>query len=182
MSEPFLGEIKMFGGNFAPRDYAFCSGQLLPINQYQALFALLGTIYGGDGRTNFALPDLRGRAAINFGTGPGLSPHTIGQQGGRQTNTLNQNQMPAHNHVITATAKCKGGVGNANTAVGNVWSNDAGVSSATYSNEVADADMNAGAITAESANSGAGQSINNMQPYLVCNYIIALQGLFPSRN
>ena len=182
MSEPFLGEIKMFGGNFAPRGYAFCNGALISINSNQSLFALLGTIYGGDGRTTFALPDLRGRAPTNQGQGSGLTNRAIGQRSGSETNTLNQNQMPAHNHAITATAKCKGGAGNANTAVGNVWSNDAGVSSATYSNAGADADMATNAIAAESANTGASQAVNNMQPYLVCNYIIALQGLFPSRN
>ncbi|KGJ95315.1 phage tail protein [Colwellia psychrerythraea] len=182
MAEPFLGEIKMFGGNFAPRGYAFCNGALLAISQNQALFSLLGTIYGGDGRTTFALPDLRGRVAMSFGNGAGLTNRPIGQRSGSESNTLIENQMPAHNHVITATAKCKGAAGNANTAVGNVWSNDAGVSSATYSNAGADADMAAGAITAESANTGANQSVNNLQPYLVCNYIIAIQGLFPSRN
>ena len=172
----------MFGGNFAPRGYAFCNGALLAISQNQALFSLLGTIYGGDGRTTFALPDLRGRVAMSFGNGAGLTNRPIGQRSGSESNTLIENQMPAHNHVITATAKCKGAAGNANTAVGNVWSNDAGVSSATYSNAGADADMAAGAITAESANTGANQSVNNLQPYLVCNYIIAIQGLFPSRN
>ncbi len=182
MAEPFLGEIKMFGGNFPPRGYAFCNGALLAISQNQALFSLLGTIYGGDGRTTFALPDLRGRVAMSFGNGAGLTNRPIGQRSGSETNTLIENQMPAHNHAITATVKCKGAAGNANTAVGNVWSNDAGVSSATYSNAGADADMAAGAITAESANTGANQSVNNLQPYLVCNYIIAIQGLFPSRN
>ena len=182
MSDPFVGEIRAFGFNFAPRGWASCDGQLISIASNTALFSLLGTIYGGDGRSTFGLPDLRGRVAINLGTGPGLSTHNIGQLSGAESNILNQNQMPAHNHVITAAAKCKGGVGNANTAVGNVWSNDAGVSSATYSNEGADADMNAGAITAESANAGAGQSINNMQPFLVVNYCIALFGTYPSRN
>jgi len=182
MSDPFVGEIRAFGFNFAPRGWALCQGQLLSIASNTALFSLLGTTYGGDGRSTFALPDLRGRAAMSLGNGPGLTPRTIGQKSGFETNTLNENQMPAHNHAITAMAKCKGGAGNANTAVGNVWSNDAGVSSATYSNAGADADMAAGAVTAESANTGANQAVNNMQPFLVVNYCIALVGTYPSRN
>ena len=182
MSDPFVGEIRAFGFNFAPRGWALCQGQLLSIASNTALFSLLGTIYGGDGRSTFALPDLRGRVAMSFGTGAGLTNRAIGQRSGSQTNTLNENQMPAHNHVITATAKCKGAAGNANTAVGNVWSNDAGVSSATYSNAGTDADMAAGAVTAESANTGANQVVNNMQPFLVVNYCIALNGTYPSRN
>ncbi len=101
MAEPFIGEIKMFGGNFAPRGYALCDGQLLPIAQNQALFSLLGTIYGGDGRTTFALPDLRGRAPIHAGGGAGLTNRRLGERGGAETNTLVTNQMPSHNHTIS---------------------------------------------------------------------------------
>lgn len=182
MSDPFLGEIIMFGGNFAPRGWALCDGQLLAISSNTALFSIIGTIYGGDGRTTFALPDLRGRAPIHKGNGPGLSSRSQGQSGGGESNTLSQNQLPSHNHQVAVTAKCKGAAGNANTAVGNVWSNDAGVSSATYSNAAADADMKADAIDVQEQNVGTGQSVNNMQPFLAINYIIALQGVFPSRN
>lgn len=182
MSEPFIGEIRAFGFNFAPRGWALCDGQLLSIASNTALFSLLGTIYGGDGRTTFALPDLRGRAMLHFGQGPGLSPAIIGERAGAETTSLSINNMPAHNHVITATAKCRASAGNANTAAGNLWSNDAGVSSATYSNQPANGTMNASAIEAQSQNTGANQPFNNMQPYLVCNYCIALQGLYPSRS
>ena len=102
MSEPFIGEIRIFGFNFAPRGWALCDGQLLPISQNSALFSLLGTIYGGDGRTTFALPDLRGRAALHEGTGPGLSPRQLGQRSGSETNTLTVNQLPPHTHQARA--------------------------------------------------------------------------------
>jgi microcystin-dependent protein len=180
--EAFIGQILMFGGNFAPRGWALCDGQLLSISSNSALFAILGTTYGGDGRTTFALPDLRGRVAMHNGNGPGLSSRRLGEKSGTESNTLAQGNLPAHNHSVSALAKCKGGAGNANTAVGNVWSNDAGVSSATYSNSGADADMAAGAINVQEANVGSSQPVNNIQPFLVVNYIIALQGVFPSRN
>jgi len=180
--EAFIGQILMFGGNFAPRGWALCDGQLLSISSNSALFAILGTTYGGDGRTTFGLPDLRGRVAMHAGSGPGLTPRALGSEGGSQSNTLAQGNLPAHNHSVSALAKCKGGAGNANTAVGNVWSNDAGVSSATYSNAGADADMAAGAINVQEANVGNNQPLNNIQPFQVVNYIIALQGVFPSRN
>ena len=101
MSEPFVGEIRMFAGNFAPRNWAFCDGQLLSISQNDALFSLFGTIYGGDGRTTFGLPDLRGRTAVHPGTGPGLSNRRWGEKGGTETTTMTINQMPVHHHVIT---------------------------------------------------------------------------------
>ena len=119
---------------------------------------------------------------MHAGSGPGLTPRALGSEGGSQSNTLAQGNLPAHNHSVSALAKCKGGAGNANTAVGNVWSNDAGVSSATYSNAGADADMAAGAINVQEANVGSSQPVNNIQPFQVVNYIIALQGVFPSRN
>ena len=101
MAEAFVGEIRAFGFNFAPRSWAFCDGQLLPISQNQALFSLIGTFYGGDGRTTFQLPDLRGRAPIKYGNGPGLSSYQLGHRGGLEQVTLTQNQMPTHNHVAT---------------------------------------------------------------------------------
>ena len=113
MSEPFLAEVKIVGFNFAPRGWAQCDGQILPINQYQALFSILGTTYGGDGRTTFGLPDLRGRVAMHPGNGPGLSPRQLGQKTGTETNTLTVNQMPAHNHTASGTVnpQCKNGGG-----------------------------------------------------------------------
>jgi microcystin-dependent protein len=177
--EPFIGQIMMFGGNFAPRSWAFCDGQLLSISQNTALFSILGTTYGGDGRTTFGLPDLRGRVAVHAGNGPGLSPRRIGEKSGTESNSLNTNEMPAHTH--TAAANCVGGAGNANTAAGNLWSNDAGNQSATYSSATTTTEaMAANAVTL--ANTGGGNPVNNLQPYQVVNYIIALQGVFPSRS
>jgi microcystin-dependent protein len=177
--DPFLGQIIMFGGNFAPRNWAFCDGQLLPISQNTALFSILGTTYGGDGRTTFALPDLRGRAAMHAGTGPGLSPRRLGEEGGTESNTLSINEMPTHTHI--ATTNCVGAAGNANTAPGNLWSNDAGNQSGTYSSTTGTTDaMAANAVTL--ANTGGSIPVNNLQPYQVVNFIIALQGVFPSRS
>ena len=174
MSEPFLGEIKMFGGNFAPRSHATCDGQLLPISQNTALFSLLGTFYGGDGRTTFGLPDLRGRSPVHWGQGPGLSSVSIGTKGGNEVTTLSDANLPPHSHPVN----CKGGAGNANTAPGNRWSSDAGVSSATYSSQAADATMAADCI----GSTGAGTPFSHRSPYLAVTFIIALAGLFPSRN
>jgi microcystin-dependent protein len=174
MSEPFLGEIKMFGGNFAPRGYALCDGQLLAIAQNTALFSILGTTYGGDGRTTFALPDLRSRVPVHAGTGPGLSQYRLGQEGGAETVTLTVNNLPPHNHAALAA----GPAGNSNDAIGNIWADDAGVSAATYSSAPATGTMRGDAI----GNTGSGQAFLNVQPYQVINFIIALQGIFPSRN
>ena len=182
MSEPFLAEIRIFGFNFAPCGWATCDGQLLAISSNSALFSLLGTTYGGDGRTTFALPDLRSRSPMHQGNGPGLSSRTMGQRTGSELNTLTVNMLPAHNHTVTATAKCVGGAGNSNVADGNVWSKDAGVASATYSSNSPDTDMDAAAIAATSANTGSGNSFPLVHPVLVINYCIALQGVFPSRN
>ncbi len=174
--DPFLGEIIMFGGNFAPRGWALCDGQLLPISQNSALFSILGTTYGGDGRTTFALPDLRGRAPMHAGSGPGLSTRQLGQKGGAEEVTLTAAQMPSHTHQ----ARCDKtvGAGHTNVAEGSVWANDAGAASATYSTNAPDADMATNALNA----TGGNQAHNNMQPFLAVNFIIALQGTFPSRN
>jgi microcystin-dependent protein len=174
MSEPFIGEIVMFGGNFAPRSWAFCDGQLLSIAQNTALFSSLGTTYGGDGRTTFGLPDLRGRVPIGPRNGPGLSSYALGQRGGAETVTLTANQMPSHNHAAAAA----GPAGNSNDAIGNIWADDAGVSSATYSSAAAAGTMRGDAI----GNAGGNQAHENRQPYLAVNFIICLQGIFPSRN
>ncbi|TVT78703.1 MAG: phage tail protein [Denitromonas halophila] len=174
MSDPFIAEITMFGGNFAPRGWAFCDGQLLPIAQNTALFSILGTTYGGDGRTTFGLPDLRGRLPMHPGNGPGLSSRRLGEKGGVENVTLNANQIPAHNHAANAVAPA----GNSNDAAGNFWADDAGAASATYSSGPATTTMNAGAI----GNAGGGQSHTNVQPFVCVSFIIALQGVFPSRN
>ena len=174
MADPFIGEIIMFGGNFAPRGWALCDGQLLSIASNSALFAILGTTYGGNGRTDFGLPDLRGRVAMHKGTGPGLTPRNLGQKSGSETVTLNATQIPEHNHA----ANCVAPGGNSNDAVNNFWADDVGVSSGTYHSGPATNTMNPGAI----ANTGGSQAHDNVQPFQCVNYIIALQGVFPSRN
>ncbi len=172
-SDPFLGSIVMFGGNFAPGGWAFCDGQLLPINSYSALFSLLGTTYGGDGRTTFALPDLRGRPPVHtgYGPGPGLSIYTLGQKGGVENVTLNINQIPSHTHKINSYD----GRPDSDTPAGHVLST---LSELIYSSDSPNVIMNVDSIS----NTGGTQLHNNMQPFLAVHYIIALQGLFPPRN
>jgi microcystin-dependent protein len=167
--EPFLAEIIMFGGNFAPRGWALCDGQLLPINQNQALFSLLGTTYGGDGRTTFGLPDLRGRLAMHPGNGPGLSPRRLGEKGGTEQNTLTTPQLPAHNHTLAAKEEANAADPDGTFIAGSGF-NAFGTA--------ADKTMNTTAI----GNTGGGQAVNNIQPFECVNFIIALQGIFPSRN
>ncbi|MFK8104859.1 MAG: phage tail protein [Saprospiraceae bacterium] len=186
--EPFIAEIIMFGGNFAPRGWAFCNGQLLAIAQNTALFSLLGTTYGGDGRTTFALPDLRGRTPIHPGTGPGLRTWKLGERGGTETNTLNLLQLPAHGHSLaTGTASVSIGVNqeepSSDEAAGKVLGSTDG--NIIYNNSPADGVLGGGSnvtLGGMSANTGASQPINNIQPSLGINYIIALQGIFPSRS
>ena len=170
--EPLLGQIQAFGFNFAPRGWTFCDGQLLPISQHQALFSLLGTTYGGDGRTTFALPDLRGRVSMQFGQGPGLSNYTIGQQGGAETVTLGTTQIPSHTH----TAKAANESANSNRATGNALASPE--TNIYRENQAPDTDMHAGII----GNTGGGQGHTNIQPFLIINWCIALTGTFPSRN
>ena len=178
--EPFLGQIMMVGFNFAPRGWALCEGQLLSISQNQALFSLLGTIYGGDGRTTFALPDLRGRMALHPGQGPGLPPYTLGEKSGSPTNTLLVSNLPPHNHPIQAssangTQSDPSGAFPANANVVTERGADPiGVKAyATSSNGA----MAPGMV----GSSGGGQPFNNMPPYLAVYHVIALQGIFPSR-
>ena len=171
--EPFIGEIRMFAGNFAPRGWAKCEGQLLAINQYNALFSILGTRYGGDGRTTLALPDLRGRVAIGSGTGPGLTPRSLSQRSGSETNMLTVANLPAHNHSINAVTAD----GNTSVPGGNL---PAGTKllDKEYSDATATTTMNATMVSS----TGGGQAVNNMQPYLTVTYIIALQGIYPTPN
>ncbi len=177
MAEPFVGQIIMFGGNFAIRGYALCNGQLMSIAQNTALFSLLGTTFGGDGRTTFGLPDLRGRVPIHQGQGPGLSNNDLGQSAGEEQVTLNANQIPVHTHPATANAV--NGPGNSNVAAGNAWAKDLGTQSATYSTSAPATPMKAGAVTV--GNAGGSQPHPNMQPYLCINFLIALEGIYPSR-
>jgi len=173
--EPFLGEIIMFGGNFAPRGWALCDGQLLPIAQNTALFSILGTTYGGDGRTTFGLPELRGRAPIHAGHGPGLSDVRLGQKGGLETVTLTQAQMPAHNHSAITQAAANPGRGTVTTTPTGAYLAEGG----SYAPSK-DVQMATDGITV--GNTGNSAAHENRPPYQAVNYIIALQGTFPSRN
>lgn len=175
MSEPFLGQITMFGGNFAPRGWAFCNGQLLAISQNSALFSLLGTIYGGDGETTFALPELRGRAPIHWGSGPGLSTRNIGAKGGVETVTLTTNQIPSHDHALFGDA----GSANASTPLGNAHATGEDPNRNPlnqYSNVAPTSAMHADTV----GNTGGGQAHENMMPWQAVSYIIALTGVYPS--
>jgi microcystin-dependent protein len=170
-SEPYLGEIMLVSFNFAPKGWALCNGQMLPINQNQALFSILGTTYGGNGQTNFALPDLRGRVPIHFGQGPGLSLRSLGERAGEINHTLSPVELPVHGHGIqasstTATAALPSGMFPARNAA----------LVPQYALAPADLGMAAGAV----GNTGGGQAHPNQQPYLVINFAIALVGLYPS--
>jgi len=183
MSEPFLGEIRMFGGNFAPRGWAFCDGQLLAIPGNSALFSLLGTTYGGNGRTDFQLPDLRGRVPIHAGTGPGLSPRSLGSKAGAETTTLNVPELPSHIHTTPASSPGVNAV--ASPADTSNPTGNALAMANIYKAEAPSVSLNAGSVDVAANTTGAtgGNSAHdNMQPYLAVNFIIALQGTFPSRN
>lgn len=170
--DAMIGEVKMFAGNFAPRGWALCDGQLLPISSNSALFSILGTTYGGDGRTTFALPDLRGRAPIHAGNGPGLTSRRLGQKGGSEANTLTNANLPVHTHGVRAVNPPSK---NVSVDEGAVESREAAKAVYAYPNVGQAARLNTN-------QSGQGQAVNNMQPYTVVNYIICLQGIFPSRN
>lgn len=174
MSEPFLAEIRIFAGNFAPRGWAFCDGQLLPVSQNTALFSLIGTTYGGDGRTTTALPNLQGRAPMHPGRGPGLTARRLGERGGVEMVTLSEAQMANHNHTLRSYARPGDladptGHSLARSSGGNAYQDD------TSNNLV---QLNGAAV----GNTGGSQAHNNMQPFLTLNFIIALQGLYPSRG
>ena len=173
MADPFIGEIKMFAGNFPPRGYAFCDGQLISIAQNTALFSLLGTQYGGDGQTTFALPDLRGRVPLHQGQGPGLSPRSIGEQIGSETVTLTASQMPFHTHAQVASTNTSSPAFGPSSAPG-----AATVIAAFYGSGSPQIDMAAAAVDA----TGGSQPHDNMAPYETLSFVIALQGIFPSRN
>ena len=190
MSQQMIGEIRMFGGNFAPRNWAYCNGQLLSINQNQALFSILGTTYGGDGRTTFGLPDLRGRTAIGQGQGPGLTNRPLGQRLGTTTNTLTFNNLPSHTHTLTtdttvtkAYIQVSDATADENSPDGNYLTEVSSVQ--LYQGNLAANQFLGGSMSAASGQTGmtgAQQPINNRQPYLTVHYIIALFGIFPSRT
>jgi microcystin-dependent protein len=167
MSEPFLAEIKIVGFNFAPRGYAFCDGQILPINQNQSLYSLLGTTYGGDGRVTFALPDLRGRTPIHTGT-----INRLGTKAGSEQHTLSAIEMPSHSHQAKATNSDA----TSEDPENGTWA--ANSDGTNYGTALADASM----ATSSLASVGGSQTHNNMQPFLSVYFVIALRGLFPSRN
>ncbi len=174
MSEPFIAEIRIFAGNFAPRSWAFCNGQLLPVAQNTALFSLIGTTYGGDGRTTTALPNLKGRAPMHPGRGPGLTARRLGQRGGVEMVTLTEAQMPNHTHTPVAS----GSAANTNDPSGHFPAAGAGRGANRYSASGTVVSMASNTL----ADAGGSQSHNNMQPYIAINFIIALQGLYPSRS
>lgn len=181
MSEPFIGEIKIVGFNFAPRGYAFCDGSILAISSNTALFALLGTTFGGDGRTTFALPDLRGRVPMGMGQGPGLSDRLYGQDGGEENHTLTVNEMPSHSHTVTVNMACSAEDAETGNPVGKFPAVPAAGGTAVNAYASA-ATGTMGASTGTANQTGGGQAHNNMQPYLTLNFVIAVEGLFPSRN
>lgn len=170
MADPFVAEIRIFPFNFAPRGWAWCDGQLLPLSQNTALFSLLGTTYGGNGQSNFALPDLQGRAPMHPGQGPGLSLHQLGEMGGSETVTLLESEIPAHSHALSTSIRPSDGLNPAARAVGtgnNVYAPPANLTLAAPE-----------ALAA----SGGNQPHNNMQPYLTFYFCIALQGIYPPRT
>lgn len=174
MSEPFVAEIRIFAGNFAPRGWAFCDGQLLPIAQNTALFSLIGTTYGGDGRTTTALPNMEGRAPMHPGRGPGLTARRLGEKTGVETVTLTEAQMPSHGHSLRGS-DARGATASPSQTTSFAEGFPTGVYSNSQSNLV---DLASEALST----TGGSQAHDNVQPYLVLNFIIALVGLYPSRS
>ena len=171
-AQPFIGQIMVFAGNFAPQGWAQCNGQLMPISQYDALFSLIGTTYGGDGQTTFALPDLRSRVPIHQGQGPGLSGYVIGQNGGAEAVTLLTTQLPVHTHPAMGNSDA----GTNTDPTGGVWASG---STSTY---IAGASANTNMNPTSISGSGGGQPHDNMLPFLTLNFCIALEGIYPSQS
>jgi microcystin-dependent protein len=182
--EPYLGQIMLVPYNFEPRGWAFCNGQLLSIAQYTALFSLLGTTYGGNGQTTFALPDLRGRVPVSSGQGPGLSDYTLGEMAGQESVTLTSSQMPMHTHLAALNASTTLNEGsdtpNAQSVLGPSNDTAAGAEVKIYSNSSPNQPLASNSVTVQPA--GGSQPFDNRPPYLTMNYVIALEGIFPSRN
>ena len=174
VSEAYIGEIRIFGGNFAPKDWALCNGQIINIASNSALYAILGNRYGGDGKTTFALPNLNGRAALHQGTGVGLTPRNVGESGGSATVTLLTTQMPSHNHIAT----CNNTQPSNNEPTGAIWTDQQGKGSVPLYTPQVNKQMNL--MTMDVA--GGSQPHNNMQPYLGLNFIICLYGDWPPKG
>lgn len=174
MSDPFVAEIRIVGFNFAPRGWAWCDGQLLPLSQNTALFSLLGTTYGGNGKSNFALPDLQGRAPMHPGQGPGLSLHDLGETGGAETVTLLESEMPTHSHPAAAATN----TANSQVPTGRLLAASRNAASGIYNTSAPNQAMSGSALQTV----GSDQPHNNMMPYLTMYFVIALQGVFPPRT
>ena len=182
--EAYIGSVLLFAGNFAPVGWVFCHGQLLPIAQNQALFAVIGTTYGGDGRTNFGVPDLRSRVPVGFTQGSGLTNYALGARFGAETVTLTANQLPAHTHAATVTVNAGTDANLSNVATGKVLSSDAkggDVPPMMYTDSANTTKLRADAATATVAAAGGNQAHENRQPSLAMNYIMCVNGLWPSR-
>jgi microcystin-dependent protein len=173
--DPFIGEIRIFAGTYAPVDWALCNGQLLSVSQYGALYSLLGTKYGGDGTNNFGVPDMRGRLPMHFGTGLGLTPRTIGQRFGTETVNLTEANLPQHTHALQASSD----VAVSQEPGGNVLCNTGDVK---FYHTGDDASKIVNLAASAIANNGEGQAHSNMMPYLCLNFIISLEGFYPSRS
>jgi microcystin-dependent protein len=180
--DEYLAIVKIFAGNFAPKGWAFCQGQIMSIAQNTALFSLLGTTYGGNGQTTFALPDLRGRAPIGVGQGPGLSNYVLGQLGGTENVTLTTNNLPAHNHPVTGTVQLPVN-GDSADAVGPEGTYPAISGTNIYSNAPVSGQFAGNlSVNLQTGIAGGSQPVPVLNPYLAMNYIICLEGIFPSRN
>lgn len=184
MSQVFLGQIIQGGWNFAPRNFAFCNGQLLPISQYTALFSLLGTNFGGDGRTTFGLPDLRGRAMVHFGQGPGLQNYALGEKGGTETTTLQPNNLPSHNHTLNVSASTKSSLqqAQAGSAIARSVDLDTAVNANPAIYTPAGTATDTALASSSIGNTGNNIAFNNLSPFQAVNCVISLFGIFPSRN
>ena len=177
MAEPFIAEIRVWACNFAPRQWAFCDGQILAISQNTALFALIGTYFGGNGTSTFALPNMQGRVAVDVGTGPGLDTYVIGEMGGQSTHTLLTSEMPAHSHTVSGATP---GAAQEQTNIpsNQAWFGPSTGGGFTYASTTPSTSLSQAAI----ATSGGSVPHNNMQPYLTMNFCIAVEGIFPARN
>lgn len=174
MADQYIGEIRMVGFDFAPTGWALCNGQVLPISNYSPLFALIGTTYGGNGTTNFALPNMQSRIPMHYGTGPGLSTYAMGEEGGAENVTLLITQMPAHNHILNVS----NAGGDQLTPGNHILAAESSGAAPIYSDTQPNSTMNVSSIGL----AGNSQSHENRQPFLVVNFIIALEGIFPSRS
>ncbi len=178
MAQPYVGEIRIFAGNFAPADWMFCEGQLLPISENETLFQLIGTTYGGDGMETFALPDLRGRIVIGQGQGGGLTNRILADVGGAEEVTLTSSHLPAHTHSAAVYPRATSGAGNNLAPGGMAWA--ATQRDQAYTDAPANADLAANAVTVTLSPAGGGLPHENMPPFVGINYIISLFGIFPS--